>query len=137
MLEPKMASEDQGLGLAEMYRRRIVTEAVFVTARAHGVTIGEIMSKSRSKSAIVSARQLSMYLSHIVGQMSLGQVAAEFGRERTTVGYSCHAVEDRRDSPLFDEQTERLEKELRARLTSVLNRSVDEEELSRSMRAAF
>ncbi len=119
-----MTIEGRGCGLARLYRHRIATEAVQVVATATGVRPVEVMSRRRAKAPVVFARQLAMYLSHVVGQMSLGQVAVEFGRERTTVGYSCHAIEDRRDSPIFDEQIEAMEETLRERLTALLTQEL-------------
>ena len=131
-----MTSANREIGLSELYRQRIAQEAATVTARALGVSVAEIMSKTRAKAAIVYARQLAMYLAHVVGQLSLGQVSAEFGRERTTVGYSCHAIEDRRDSPIFDEQIERLETELRERLTTLLTQGVEQDECETGLMAS-
>ncbi len=121
-----MSIEGRGCGLARLYHHRIAMEAVEVVSEATGVDPHEVMSRRRAKATVVFARQLSMYLSHVVGQMSLGQVATEFGRERTTVGYSCHAVEDRRDSPIFDEQIETMEKQLQDRLTTLLTQGLRE-----------
>ena len=47
-------------------------------------------------------RQIAMYLSHVVLQISLTDIGIVFGRDRTTVGHACHVVEDRRDDPDFD-----------------------------------
>ena len=116
-----MARETKKPGLARLYRQRITREAVLVVAEAFGVSTEQILSKRRAKAPIVLARQLAMYLSHIVGQLSLAQVSEEFGRDRTTVGYSCHSIEDRRDSPMFDEQIDQLEERLRLRLTQIIN----------------
>jgi hypothetical protein len=47
-------------------------------------------------------RQIAMYLSHVVLQISLTDIGIVFGRDRTTVGHACHVVEDRRDDTDFD-----------------------------------
>ena len=112
------------IGLMQLFHQRIASEAMQVSSDALSVSLAEIKSRRRAKSGTVYARQVAMYLTHVIGQMSLAQVAAEFNRERSTVGYSCHAVEDRRESPLFDEQIERLEACLRERLTFLLMQDV-------------
>ncbi len=117
-----MSISGRSVGLSKLYNERVATEAVHVVAQALSISEAEIMSRQRAKATIVFARQLSMYLSHVVGQLSLGQVSAEFGRDRTTVSYSCNMVEDRRDSPIFDDQIERMEILLKDRLTDMLTR---------------
>ena len=47
-------------------------------------------------------RQVSMYVSHVVLRLSLSDIGAAFGRDRTTVGHACNVVEDRRDDAAFD-----------------------------------
>ena len=47
-------------------------------------------------------RQIAMYVCHVVLQISLSDIGAAFGRDRTTVGHACNVVEDRRDDPGFD-----------------------------------
>lgn len=121
-----MSISGRTVGLAKLYNERVATEAVNVVAQALSISEAEIMSRQRAKATIVFARQLSMYLSHVVGQLSLGQVSAEFGRDRTTVSYSCNMIEDRRDSPIFDDQIERMEILLKDRLTAMLTRRLKE-----------
>ena len=119
-----MPRSGRGRGLAKIYHQRIAEESAAVVASAYSVTVEEIMSAGRAKATIVLARQLSMYLAHIVGQMSLGQVSVQFRRDRTTVGYSCGAIEDRRDGPAFDAQVSELETQLADRLTALLTRDI-------------
>lgn len=47
-------------------------------------------------------RQIAMYVCHVVLRLSLSDIGAAFGRDRTTVGYACNVVEDRRDDVSFD-----------------------------------
>lgn len=48
-------------------------------------------------------RQISMYICHVVLQISMTEIGQSFGRDRTTVSHACHVVEDRRDDPAFDD----------------------------------
>ena len=125
-LEPEMELEGSKCGLARLYYKRIAQEATLVAAEAFCVKSIDIMGR-RNKASVVFARQIAMYLAHVVGQMSMGQVAVEFGRERSTVGYSCSAIEDKRDSPIFNKQVEFLEQQLQERLTILLTQELQAE----------
>ncbi|AJY48347.1 hypothetical protein TM49_18705 [Martelella endophytica] len=48
-------------------------------------------------------RQIAMYVCHVTLQLSLSEIGQAFGRDRTTVAYSCRVIEDRRDERDFDE----------------------------------
>lgn len=118
-----MSVSGRSCGLSKLYHKRITREATRVSAEAFGVSDAEIMGR-RNKASIAFARQIAMYLSHVIGQMSLGQVAQEFGRERSTIGYSCGTIEDRRDSPIFNTQVELLEQQFQERLTVLLTQEL-------------
>ena len=47
-------------------------------------------------------RQVAMYICHVVLRLSLSDIGAAFGRDRTTVGHACNVMEDRRDDASFD-----------------------------------
>ncbi len=55
-------------------------------------------------------RQISMYVCHVALSMPQHEIAAAFGRDRTTVGHACHVVEDRRDDPFFDDFVSAIER---------------------------
>lgn len=55
------------------------------------------------------ARQLAMYLSHVVLGRTMAEVGVAFGRDRTTVSHACALIEDMRDDPAFDEEVSRYE----------------------------
>ncbi|MCV9963432.1 transposase [Pararhizobium sp. BT-229] len=55
-------------------------------------------------------RQISMYVCHVVLQISLTDIGLSFGRDRTTVSHACNVVEDRRDDPAFDDFVASLER---------------------------
>ena len=115
-----MPKDGRAFGIAKLYHRRIAIEAAKVAGEALNVAPADVLSRRRARSTVAFARQLSMYLAHVVGGMSLAQIAEEFERDRTTVGYACHAIEDRRDSPIFDDQVDLMERRLKARLTDIL-----------------
>jgi len=76
--------------------------ALAMAGYALGVGHEELISPTRSRARVALARQIGMYLTHVVWGVSLARVAALFGRDRSTVSYACAGIEDRRDDPLFD-----------------------------------
>lgn len=68
-----------------------------------------LFNTSRCHVDVARARQLAMYLTHVVLGQSLTSVGAAFGRDRTTVAYACALIEDMRDDAGFDADVSRLE----------------------------
>lgn len=101
---------------------RTAREAMDVAAGALGVSIVEIARRGRSRAQVAYARQIAIYLAHVVGQMSLSEIAVAFDRDRTTAAHACHAVEDRREGALFDRQIEALEAEMRTRVNALFDK---------------
>lgn len=56
----------------------------------------------RGRSAVALARQMAMYLAHVVFGLSYTRVGICFGRDRTTVRHACALIEDRRDDPALE-----------------------------------
>lgn len=83
-----------------------------VTARAFAVTTEELRQKSRSRASVAYARQVAMYLMHVVFGGTYQEVGQPFGRERTTVAYACSLIEDDRDEASLDRRLDDLESEL-------------------------
>lgn len=61
---------------------------------------GSLVRRDRRRAS--HARQISMYVCHVVLQLPQGDIAQAFGRDRSTVSHACGAVEDRRDERDFD-----------------------------------
>lgn len=97
-------------------RDRIARAAIELCCSAYGVSIHEMLLAGRSRASAAYARQVAMYLSHVVGGITLGELSAAFQRDRSTVGHACHIIEDRRDSPVFDREVEALEQEYREQI---------------------
>ncbi len=83
--------------------------AVRMVMQAYDVTPGEMHDRSRGPARVALARQVAMYLTHVVGEFDYAQVGRLFGRDRTTVKHACAVVEDRRDDPKFDLTLQLLE----------------------------
>lgn len=60
--------------------------------------------------SMAHVRQIAMYVCHVVLGFTLTEVGLAFGRDRTTVGYACQVVEDRRDDRGFDDFVSALER---------------------------
>ncbi len=69
---------------------------------AFSVPLHDLRAASRGPATTAFARQVAMYLAHVELGLSLSLVAAQFGRDRTTVSHACGRVEDRRDDPAVD-----------------------------------
>lgn len=95
--------------------RLVARMAREVACEGFNISHSDLIGRSRS-GCLPLARQTSMYLAHVVGQLTLNEVAILFRRDRTTVSHACVNIEDRRDSPLFDLQLDYMEKRLRERI---------------------
>lgn len=73
-----------------------------VAGFASGVSATDIICKARGSAQVAAARQVAMYLCHVSLEWSLARVAIAFRRDRSTVAYACHAIEDKRDDAKFD-----------------------------------
>ena len=56
----------------------------------------------RSSIAVSRVRQVAMYVAHVGLGLSMREVGRGFSRDRTTVLYACHLIEDLRDDDEFD-----------------------------------
>lgn len=80
-----------------------------VVALEFDVVSPHLFSPTKGPSNISFARQVTMYLVHVVYQVNLSRVARVFSRDRSTVSHACHVIEDCREDPVFDEKLTRLE----------------------------
>lgn len=110
MIEPFSARRAQaGSALARLARLNADAAAVVrLVATAHRVEPDAILQRGR-RAEIAASRQLAMYLTNVMLGVSLTEVGALFGRDRTTVGYACAQIEDHRENPAFDAEVSRLE----------------------------
>ena len=82
--------------------------AAALTAYALGLKLETILSSERGRPIEARARHIAIYLTHVALGMSLARVARAFGRDRSTVAYACHLVEDKRDDSDFDDWLDQL-----------------------------
>ena len=71
--------------------------------------IVQLLQANRGMAPVAFARQLAMYLVHILMGRTLTDVGALFGRDRTTVAHACALIEDQREDRAFDQMVEALE----------------------------
>lgn len=90
-----------------------------ITAHSFDITPARILSKNRGKAHVSLARQVAMYLTHVVCGITLQDIAVLFRRDRSTASYACKRVEDMRDDQYFDAQLEQLEKRLILRMEKI------------------
>lgn len=87
--------------------------ARMMVAQAYDVPLEEIAATTRRNPRAALARQVAMYLAHVVLGMTMSEIADAFGRDRTTASYACQRIEDLRENPTHDGQLEWLEAQLR------------------------
>ncbi len=88
---------------------RAATVAVAVVAQVFALPPDDLLRTTRGRAGVALARQIAMYLAHVVGGQTLTDIGQHFRRDRTTVAHACRLVEARRDDPSFDRVVELLE----------------------------
>lgn len=97
--------EDKALGTAdkECYLSWAELDLVGgVVASIFQITKSELFNRRRGRAPVAFARQVAMYLLHIVCGRSFTYVGLKFGRDRTTVSHACQLIEDCREDPNVD-----------------------------------
>jgi hypothetical protein len=91
-----------------------------ITAALFDVPGRELRRSGRSTADINRARQIAMYVAHVVLRVSMRDVGLGFGRDRTTVVHACHLIEDLRDDAEFDGVVTTVERVTKAAFPWVL-----------------
>ena len=99
--------------------RRVIDPAV---AAVFEVDVHELRTSTRGAPRAAFARQVAMYLAHVVCGLSLTDVGRLFARDRTTVAHACSVVEDRRDDPDLDGRLEHLERAVASLVDALFSR---------------
>ncbi len=84
-----------------------------VVAHAYGVTLDELRARKRGARRAALARQVAMYLAHVVFSMNMASVARGFGRDRSTAFHAIQRVEEMREDPELNRTLGWLEATLR------------------------
>ena len=88
-------------------------------AAIFGVDVDDLHGSRRGSPPVAFARQVAMYLAHVVCRLSLSEIGAVFARDRSTVAHACGLVEDQRDDPIFDAKLDYLERAVLALLAAL------------------
>jgi chromosomal replication initiation ATPase DnaA len=73
-----------------------------IVAALFSVSSKELRKPGRTTLPVSRVRQIAMYVAHVVLRMTMSEVGAGFGRDRTTVLHACQVIEDLRDEAEFD-----------------------------------
>jgi chromosomal replication initiation ATPase DnaA len=95
-------------------RDRQAAHLVRLVAEASQVPAVLLLHPSRCSAEVAEARQLAMYLMHVILRRTYVEVGAYFRRDRTTVAHACARVEDHRDSSQFEAFVAHIEAALAA-----------------------
>lgn len=88
--------------------------AQFIACQIYGVPVDEIRKPTRGRPLVSRTRQVAVHLARSVFAMSHRELAAEFGRDRSTVKHACEQIERmREDSVEFDSTMRWMEALLR------------------------
>jgi hypothetical protein len=71
--------------------------STWLAASVHHVAPADLSLVRRGASEVVAARQLAIYLVHVVFGFDRDSTARLFGRDRRTVARACAHIEDQRD----------------------------------------
>ncbi len=77
-----------------------------IVVKNFGIDKDALYGPSRGHAKVSLARQVAMYLAHVICSVDHTEIGRVFGRDRTTVRHACHSIEDRRDDPRFDHMIE-------------------------------
>jgi len=111
---PILAAPIRGLRLARLRRDGEVYLLAQSVARVRGVTLRQMLASSRGNAPAARARQLAMYLSHVLLGRPQDAVGVLFGRHASTVSYACRVMEDLRDEPAIELEIASVERALTA-----------------------
>ncbi|WP_330999181.1 helix-turn-helix domain-containing protein [Oryzicola mucosus] len=85
-----------------------------VTAAMFSVSSKELRRTGRTSLDVSRVRQIAMYVAHVVLGLKMNDIGKGFGRDRTTVIYACHIIEDLRDDIEFDRVVATVERVMKA-----------------------
>jgi chromosomal replication initiation ATPase DnaA len=78
-------------------------------AEVMGIRLTELCSDTRGDAKVAFARQTAMYLCHLVFAMRATEIAAVFGRDRSTAAHAIARIEEAREAPDVDRRLQWLE----------------------------
>lgn len=104
---------ERGVGRLRFKKLRADREVFFVAqtvAAECDVCLTKMLRRSRGSGRTAQARQMAIYLSHVLLRRPQDVLADLFVRDRTTISHAVQSMEDRRDDPRLDALIERIER---------------------------
>jgi chromosomal replication initiation ATPase DnaA len=83
-----------------------ITQAV---VQMRHVTMRSLLGRARGCAKVAAARQLAMYLIHVLLGRPQDVVGRLFGRDASTVSHACRTIEDLRDNPPLETEIASIE----------------------------
>lgn len=83
-----------------------------LVAQERHVALSNMLRRSRGSGHAASARQLAIYLAHVLLGRPQDIIAELFQRDRTTIAHAVQAIEDLRDTETFEAEIRRIESRL-------------------------
>ena len=74
-----------------------------------GTSGRELREPGRGERSVSRVRQIGMYVARVTLGLRVVEIAAGFGRDKSTVVHACHIIEDLRDDVDFDRLVARAE----------------------------
>ena len=106
-------------------RQRTVISGI--VSAAFDIPAKDLRLPKRGRAKVALARQVAMYLAHVVLGMTLYETGRLYSRDRTTAAHACRLVEDLRDEQRFDTLLSLLENMVRAEILHHAGRAFSSE----------
>lgn len=87
--------------------------AIAAVSLEFGLTELDMKNPERQNRQLRFARQVAMYLAHVVYELNHTHLGRIFAKDRSTISHACKVVEESRDDGVFDLKLIRLENFLR------------------------
>lgn len=97
-VKPKMGSTNEQVWLVQA-----------TVSHVMGVTLSDLCATTRRHPQAAFARQIAMYLCHIVFEMGISEAARAFGRDPSTVTHALRRIEELREDSEFDMSLTKIE----------------------------
>lgn len=107
-MQKHLVDADQWLRRSCLYARKGEVIEIIV-AQVFSVPRELLKSGRRGKASVARARQVAMYLAHVIAAIPILDIAQAYGRDRSTVAYACQVIENGRDEPVFNRTLDLLE----------------------------
>jgi len=106
--------------VSRQYEKALAELVCAIVSIEFGIPTADLLSRTKGPAHMSYARQVAMYLMHVVFQIRIAGVGRAFGRDPSTASYACRIIEDERENTLFDHKLQILEELLNS--TAILRK---------------